>query len=71
MNRKKMKKRREELELTQREVADYVGCSLRTISFWETRKGDISSYYLKKLSEILNISMEELMDEECDDRNDE
>ncbi len=67
MNGKKLKKQREELGLTQREISDYVGCSTRAISLWESRNGDVNSYYLKKLSEILNISMEELMDEEEDD----
>lgn len=48
-----IKKRREELGLTQNDIAEYMGCSRNTIYRWETGKQNPSYEDLQKLSSLL------------------
>ena len=48
-----IKKRREELGLTQNDIAEYMGCSRNTIYRWETGKQNPSYEDLQKLSLLL------------------
>lgn len=59
-----LKKRREQLEFTQQQVADYVKVSKSAVSRWET--GDIANMGIDKLSrlaEILSISALDIINE--------
>ena len=60
-----IKNRREELGLTLKEVADYVGVSEGTVSRWESGAiGNMKRQRLAKLSKILQISAPVLVGEE-------
>lgn len=54
--------KRKEKNLTQQELADILGVSPKTISKWETGNGLPDITFLKKISEILEITIEELLD---------
>jgi len=59
-----IKTRREQLELTQQQVADYVGVSKSAVSRWES--GDVANMgidKLSKLSEILSVSPLDIINE--------
>ena len=59
-----IKMRREQLELTQQQVADYVGVSKSAVSRWES--GDVANMgidKLSKLSEILSVSPLDIINE--------
>lgn len=53
---------RKEKNLTQRELADILGVSHKTISKWECGSGFPDISMIKKIAEELNISVEELLD---------
>ncbi|NLC97113.1 MAG: helix-turn-helix transcriptional regulator [Erysipelotrichaceae bacterium] len=57
----RIKKLREENNITQQEMADKIGVSRAAIAKWETNKGlpDISN--LIRISDIFNISLDELI----------
>lgn len=62
MNTEKIKYIREELEITQSEIANKLGCTRSAYSLWEINKNTIPLYYLNKLSNVLNINIDYLID---------
>lgn len=72
MNQSKMgkliKKIRKEKGLTQAELADKLNLSCKTISKWECGNGCPDISVLKELSEILDISISELLSGELGDK---
>lgn len=65
MNGKLMKERREELGMTQMQLAVAVGASSVTqVSNWERGRVVASVAKLKKLAEVLGVTMEQLLEEE-------
>lgn len=61
---KKITKLREKKELSQEDFAGELGLSRETISRWENGKALPSSKNLKKVCEVLEIAVEELLNEE-------
>ena len=59
-----IKKRREERNLTQAELAQRIGVSSKTVSKWETAKGLPDISLLQPLAKALGISVIELMNGE-------
>lgn len=65
MNGKLMKERREELDMTQMQLAVAVGASSVTqVSNWERGRVVASVSKLRKLAEVLGVTMEQLLEEE-------
>jgi transcriptional regulator with XRE-family HTH domain len=62
MNTEKIKDIRDELEITQMELSKKLGCTRSAYSLWEINKNTIPLYYLNKLSNILNINIDYLVD---------
>ena len=62
MNTEKIKNIREELEITQNDISTKLGCTRSAYSLWEINKNTIPLYYLNKLSNILNINIDYLVD---------
>lgn len=56
-----IKSRRKEIKLTQREVAEQLGISEKTVSKWETGNGLPEVSLMLPLCELLNISVNELL----------
>lgn len=56
-----IKKRREELNLTQKELAEKVFISDKTVSKWEKGRGLMDITMLKPLSQVLNVTIPELI----------
>ena len=68
MNGKLMKERREELGMTQMQLAVAVGASSVTqVSNWERGRVVASVSKLRKLAEVLGVSMEELLEDGKDE----
>lgn len=65
----RIKNLRKELDLTQQDLADKIGVSRAAISKWETDRGlpDISN--LIQISELFNISLDELIKGNIDVKN--
>lgn len=64
MNGKLIKKRRKELGMTQMQLAVAVGaCSVAIVSSWERGATVASVPKLKKLSEVLGVTMEQLLED--------
>ena len=62
MNTERIKDLRDELEITQKELSNKLGCNRSAYSLWEINKNTIPLYYLNKLSNILNINIDYLVD---------
>ena len=62
MNVERLKDLRDELEITQNDMANMLGCKRSTYSLWEINKNTIPLYYLNKLSNILNVNIDYLVD---------
>ncbi len=62
MNTEKIKNLRDEFEITQSELAKKLGCTRSAFSLWEINKNTIPLYYLNKLSNILNVNIDYLVD---------
>lgn len=62
MNNEKIKYIREELEITQNEISNKLGCTRSAYSLWEINKNTIPLYYLNKLSNELNVNIDYLVD---------
>lgn len=62
MNTEKIKFIRDELEITQHDISEMLGCTRSAYSLWEINKNTIPLYYLNKLSNILNINIDYLVD---------
>ena len=64
MNGKLMKERREELGMTQMQLAVAVGASSVTqVSNWERGRVVASVAKLRKLAEVLGVTMEQLLED--------
>lgn len=64
MNGKLMKERRRALGMTQMQLAVAVGaCSIAVVSGWERGRTVASVPKLRKLAEVLGVSMEELLED--------
>lgn len=63
----KIATRRKELGYTQQELADKLYVSVKTISKWETNRGNPEISNLPKIAEVLQIEMSELFDEAVDE----
>lgn len=64
MNGKLMKERRRALGMTQMQLAVAVGaCSVAVVSGWERGRAVASVPKLRKLAEVLGVSMEELLED--------
>lgn len=62
MNTNKIKDIRDELEITQSEISEKLGCTRSAYSLWEINKNTIPLHYLNKLSNILNVNIDYLVD---------
>lgn len=62
MNPEKIKFIRDELEITQEDISKKLGCTRSAYSLWEINRNTIPLYYLNKLSNILNINIDYLVD---------
>ena len=62
MNTEKIKFIREELEITQFELAEMIGCTRSAYSLWEINKNTIPLVYLNKLANVLNVNIDYLVD---------
>lgn len=62
MNTEKIKELRDELEITQNEISKKLGCTRSAYSLWEINKNTIPLHYLNKLSNILEINIDYLVD---------
>ena len=56
-----IKSQRTELNMTQKDLAEKIGCTDKAISRWETGKGMPDSSFLVPLSDILGITVNELL----------
>lgn len=64
MNGKLIKERRRALGMTQMQLAVAVGaCSIAVVSGWERGRTVASVPKLRKLAEVLGVSMEELLED--------
>lgn len=61
MNTEKIKYLREELEITQNDIAKALNVTRSAYSLWEINKNVIPIYYLNKLSNIYNINIDYLV----------
>ena len=59
----KIRRARKKKGYTQEELACMVGCSVKTIIRWEEGENRVSSQYFKKLSENLDLNMEDFLSE--------
>lgn len=60
----RLKEARKNARLSQQKVADYIGVSQNTYSYWENGKYNIDNESLKKLSELFNVSIDYLLGNE-------
>lgn len=56
-------KRRKELDLTQQELADQLFVSVKTVSKWETNKGNPEVSLIPKIAKILKIDVNDFFNE--------
>lgn len=61
MNSERIKDIRFELEITQNDIAELLGCTRSAYSLWEINKNNIPLCYLNKLSNILNVNIDYLV----------
>lgn len=57
----RLKAARKNARLSQQQVADYIGISQNTYSYWENEKYNVDSESLKKLSALFNVSVDYLL----------
>lgn len=60
----RLKEARKNARLSQQKVADYIGVSQNTYSYWENGKYNIDNESLKKLSELFDVSVDYLLGKE-------
>ncbi len=61
MNTDRIKYLRDELEITQETISKMLGCTRSAYSLWEINKNTIPLFYLNKLSNILNVNIDYLV----------
>lgn len=57
----RLKEARKKARLSQQKVADHIGVSQNTYSYWENGKYNVDSESLKKLSALFNVSIDYLL----------
>ncbi len=57
----RLREARKKARLSQQQVADYIGISQNTYSYWENEKYNVDSESLRKLSELFNTSVDYLL----------
>lgn len=62
LNAEKIKKLRDELEITQEDISKVLGCTRTAYSLWEINKNTIPLHYLNKISNEYNINIDYLVD---------
>ena len=62
MNSEKIKLLRDELELTQSDIAKLLKCTRSAYSLWEINKNTIPLHYLNTLANILGVNIDYLVD---------
>lgn len=62
MNTEKIKFLRDELEITQNDIAKILGCSRSSYSLWEININTIPLYYLNKIANEFDINIDYLVD---------
>ena len=62
----RIKELRENLRLSQQDVAERIGTSQRNIGRWENAENDISSYFLIKLADFFGCTIDYLVGREDD-----
>jgi len=62
MNTEKIKYLREELEITQNDIANELEVTRSAYSLWEINKNVIPIYYLNKISNLYDINIDYLVD---------
>ncbi|MBO5102513.1 MAG: helix-turn-helix transcriptional regulator [Clostridia bacterium] len=60
----RLKELRKAKKLTQAEVANYVGITQSTYSYWESGKVKIDNFSIKKLAELFEVSIDYLLEVE-------
>ena len=58
-----LRKIRDSKNITQQEVADYIGVERKTYVNWETGVSEIKSKYIPKLAEFFNVEIKDLFRE--------
>ena len=61
----RLKEARKNARLTQKEIASIIGVNQNTYSYWENGKTKVDNVTLKKLAEVLNVSVDFLLGEEA------
>lgn len=64
----RLKKLREQNQLTQVQFAKIFGISAGTIGMWETNKRSPDTEMLKKISEYFNVSLDYLLDNQAQNK---
>ena len=59
---RQIKKKRKAINLSQKEAAEKIGVAKSTVSMWECGKSIPESNRLKKIAQVYNCSIEELLD---------
>ena len=60
MNSERIKKLREECEITQKDMSKRLGCTRSAYSLWEINKNTIPLYYLNKLANLFDVNIDYL-----------
>lgn len=60
----RLKEARKNARLTQKEIASIIGVNQNTYSYWENGKTKVDNITLKKLAEVLNVSVDFLLGDE-------
>ena len=58
---KKIVELRQKREITQKQLADYLGIGVPCLSLWESGKREVSAKMLTKLSKFFNVSIDYLL----------
>lgn len=66
-----LKKAREAKKLTQEQVASFLGWSTQTYQAWELGKNEPDIETLKKLSKLLDVSIDYIVDNQRENKKDE
>ena len=61
----RLKEARKNARLTQKEIASIIGVNQNTYSYWENGKTKVDNVTLKKLAEVLNVSVDFLLGDEA------
>ena len=62
-----LKEARKHAKMTQKEVAEYIGISQNTYSYWENGRNNVDSESIKKLADLFGVSVDYLLDRDMID----